>query len=61
MSLKLTGKDNKVTLESDINDGPRSSLPRDLPFTTNGCSLLPTNAQKDANSGRWPIDPRPHR
>ena len=55
MSLKLTGKGNKVTLESDINDGPRSSLPRDL--TIHDQRLFFTANERSKGRELWTVGP----
>ena len=55
MSLKLRGKGNKIKLESDINDGPRSSLPREL--TIHDQQLFFTANQRSTGRELWTVGP----
>ena len=63
MSLKVKGKRNKVNIESDINEGPSSSIPRELKvdqqlfFTakdrTKAESFGPSNPRLRPRRRRW--------
>ena len=55
MSLKLKGKGGKVKLESDINSGPRSSLPRDL--TVHDQRLFFTANKPSKGRELWTVGP----
>ena len=55
MSLKAKGKRNKVNIESDINEGPSSSIPREL--TVHDQQLFFTAKDPDKGRELWTVGP----